>query len=186
MPRHRTDRECLPVRAGLRSQLAGGNVLRDAAAAAPARGAGFRLFLRRRQYGAGRSAATVAAPAGTDLVGITATSLQAVASIILAWFGFKYWSIVGGFFIGQTVATLWYWRAAGWRPQLPLRLREGRSLLGYGIDVTFTRVLWHLYMNVDKLIVGKLLGERAVGVYDVSRSLATLPTSQISGGWSRG
>lgn len=114
-------------------------------------------------------------------LGITATSLQAMVTIGFAALGFKYWAIVGGFFVGQTVATLWYWRASGWRPQFPLQLREGRALLGYGINITFTRVLWHLYMNVDKLIIGKLLGAKAVGIYDVSRSLATLPTSQISG-----
>ena len=62
-----------------------------------------------------------------------------------------------------------------------MQLREGGALLGYGLDITFTRVLWHAYMNADKLIVGKMLGARAVGIYDVSRSLASLPTTQISG-----
>lgn len=114
-------------------------------------------------------------------LGATAAIVQALVAIPLAWFGLKYWAIVGGFFVGQTVVTSWYWYISSWRPHWPMRLREGKALLAYGIDITFTRVLWHLYMNVDKLIIGKLLGERAVGIYDVSRSLATLPTSQISG-----
>lgn len=114
-------------------------------------------------------------------LGISSAIVQSLVTIPMAALGFGYWAIVGGFFVGQTVATIWYWRVSKWRPSWPLHLREGRSLLDYGLNITYTRVLWHAYMNADKLIVGKLLGERAVGMYDISRSLATLPTSQISG-----
>jgi O-antigen/teichoic acid export membrane protein len=114
-------------------------------------------------------------------LGLVASIVQALVAIPLAYFGFGYWALVISFFVGQTVNTVWYWRVAGWRPTLPLRLKEGRGLLGYGLNVTYARVMWHVYMNADKLIIGKLIGERAVGVYDMSKSLATLPTSQISG-----
>ena len=114
-------------------------------------------------------------------LGVCCALIQSAVTIPLAALGFGYWSIVGGFFVGQTFATLWFWRVSSWRPTWPLEPGGGRTLLGYGVEITFTRVLWHVYMNADKLIVGKLLGERAVGIYDVSRSIASLPTSQISG-----
>ena len=114
-------------------------------------------------------------------VGLSSSIVQALVAIPLAALGFGYWAMVVGFFVGQTVTTVWYWRVSTWRPSWPLRLREGRGLLVYGVDITYTRVLWHAYMNADKLIIGKLMDAHAVGVYDVSRSLASLPTSQISG-----
>lgn len=114
-------------------------------------------------------------------LGLSSAVVQALVTIPLAALGFGYWSMVAGFFVGQTVATVWYWRVSSWRPSLPMRLMEGRSLLTYGVNITFTRILWHAYMNADKLIIGKLMNAHAVGVYDVSRSLASLPTSQISG-----
>lgn len=114
-------------------------------------------------------------------LGVTSAIVQAIIAIPIAFFGLGYWALVISFFVGQTISTLWLWRVVKWRPSLPLHLREGRALLGYGLDVTYTRVLWHFYMNADTLIVGKLLGERAVGIYDVSKSLASLPTSQITG-----
>ncbi len=113
--------------------------------------------------------------------GVVGAIVQSVVAIPLALMGLKYWALVIAFFVGQLVSTVWYWRAVSWRPSWPLHLREGRELLGYGLNITYTRVLWHMYMNVDKLILGKLLGERAVGVYDMGKSLASLPTSQISG-----
>jgi O-antigen/teichoic acid export membrane protein len=114
-------------------------------------------------------------------VGMSSAVVQALVAIPLAASGFGYWAIVGGFFVGQTVTTIWYWQVSTWRPSWPLRLREGRPLLAYGMNITYTRVLWHAYMNADKLIIGKLLGASSVGIYDVSRSLASLPTSQIAG-----
>jgi O-antigen/teichoic acid export membrane protein len=112
---------------------------------------------------------------------LSSSIIQALVAIPLAALGFGYWSIVGGFFVGQTITTLWYWRISSWRPSWPLHMREGRQLLGYGMNITFSRILWHAYMNADKLIVGKMLNASAVGIYDVSRSLANLPTAQISG-----
>lgn len=108
-------------------------------------------------------------------------AVQAAVSIPLAFAGYRHWSIVFGFLVGQAAGTLWFWHASGWRPSWPLHLARGRALMGYGMNITATRVLWHLYMNADKLIIGKLIGAHAVGVYDVARSLANLPTSQISG-----
>lgn len=113
-------------------------------------------------------------------LGIVGAIISAAVSIPLALLGFKHWSMVIAFFVGSVISTFWYWRVVSWRPRWPLRLREGRSLLSYGLNITYTRMLWHLYMNADKLIIGKLLGERAVGVYDMGKSLSGLPASQIS------
>ena len=107
--------------------------------------------------------------------------VQSLVAIPLAYIGMRYWAMVGAFFAGQIVVTVWLWCVTTWRPSWPLHLREGRSLLSYGLSVTYTRLLWHFYMNADKMIIGKLLNAHAVGIYDVSRSLANIPTSQITG-----
>ncbi len=114
-------------------------------------------------------------------LGVVGAVVQSLVAIPLAMLGLKHWALVGAFFTGSLVATVWYWRVVPWRPTLPLRLREGRKLFDYGLNITYTRLLWHLYTNVDKLIVGKLLGERAVGVYDMGKSLAGLPATQVTG-----
>lgn len=113
--------------------------------------------------------------------GAVSVIIQSVVAIPLAAMGFGTWALVASFFIGQTVNTVWVWRVVSWRPSWPLRMRHGKGLFTYGLNITYTRVLWHVYMNADKLIIGKFLAERAVGIYDVGKSLASLPTSQISG-----
>ena len=113
--------------------------------------------------------------------GFACVVAQSLTALLFGWLGYRHWAIVAGFFAGQLVETLWFWRVSPWRPRWPLQLRAGRELLGYGLNITASRVLWHLYMNADKMIVGRLMNAHAVGVYDVSRSLAGLPTSQIAG-----
>lgn len=113
--------------------------------------------------------------------GALAVVVQAAVAIPLALVGARHWAIVLGFLVGQTAATGCFWLVSGWRPHLPMSLDKGRALMGYGLKITYTRVLWHVYMNADKLIIGKMLGPHAVGIYDVGKSLANLPTSQISG-----
>ena len=113
--------------------------------------------------------------------GFTCVVVQSATALLFGALGYRHWAIVAGFFAGQLVETLWFWRVSPWRPRWPLPLRAGRELLGYGLNITASRVLWHLYMNADKMIVGKLMNAHAVGVYDLSRSLASLPTSQITG-----
>ena len=107
--------------------------------------------------------------------------VQSLVAIPLAYIGMRYWAMVGAFFAGQIVVTVWLWRVTSWRPTWPPHLREGLPILSYGLNVTYTRLLWHFYMNADKMIIGKLLNAHAVGIYDVSRSLANMPTSQITG-----
>ena len=113
--------------------------------------------------------------------GFACVVVQSATALLFGALGYRHWAIVAGFFAGQLVETLWFWRVSPWRPRWPLPLAAGRELLGYGLHITATRVVWHLYMNADKAIVGRLMNAHAVGVYDVSRSLAGLPTAQIAG-----
>lgn len=113
--------------------------------------------------------------------GVLGVLVQSLVAIPLAYLGFKHWAIVVGFLMGQIASLLLCWWSAAWLPGLPIKISAGRTLMGYGLNITANRVLWHVYMNADKLIIGKLIGAAAVGVYDVARSLANLPTSQISG-----
>jgi len=46
--------------------------------------------------------------------------------------------------------------------------------------VTTSRIFWYLYSNADKVIISKLLGNRELGIYDMSFGLASLPSEQIS------
>jgi O-antigen/teichoic acid export membrane protein len=50
--------------------------------------------------------------------------------------------------------------------------------LAFGGYSTLLGVLWQLFSQVDRLIVGKIAGKEALGVYTVAMELATLPLSK--------
>ncbi len=117
------------------------------------------------------------AVAGINILGLF---LQAGTALVLAWNGFGAWSLVWafvGFTLFQSIGAFWL---SGWRPTSLRGLRAALELVSYGMQVTVTRVFWYLYNNADKFVIGKVLGARPLGIYDMALSLATLPTSQIT------
>lgn len=111
---------------------------------------------------------------------IVAVIVQSLVCLACAAAGMAAWSLVWGFLAYSIVQTMGALLLSPWRPKGPYGIREASSLVMYGLHVTNSRVFWYMYTNADKLIVGKLLGERSVGIYDMAFSLATLPSSQVT------
>jgi O-antigen/teichoic acid export membrane protein len=113
-------------------------------------------------------------------VALVATIVQSLLCLALAWSGFGVWSLVWGFVASSAVQSLGAFLLASWRPVGRYGIREAMTLVKYGLHITNTRVFWYLYSNADRVVIGKLLGSRSVGIYDMAFSLATLPTSQVT------
>jgi PST family polysaccharide transporter/lipopolysaccharide exporter len=76
------------------------------------------------------------------------------------------------------VALLWW--LVPWRPRLrDASLKVLRELLRYGRFVSAGIILGIVNDSVDKVIVGRLLGTKPLGIYSVTYRLADLPTSVI-------
>jgi O-antigen/teichoic acid export membrane protein len=115
------------------------------------------------------------------IINILAILVQSLAALYLAYQGHGVWALVWGYLISNAMQALGYCVASSWRPRGAFAIRKAFSIVGYGLHVTSTRIFWYAYTNADKVIVGKLLGDRALGIYDMAYSLATLPISQVTG-----
>lgn len=116
------------------------------------------------------------------IAGITVMTIvvQSMVCLVLAWQGFGAWSLVWGFLSASALLSLGAFWLSPWRPKGAYGMREAAGLVLYGLKVTSSRVFWYIYSNADKVIIGKVLGERSLGIYDMAFSLATLPSSQIT------
>ena len=116
------------------------------------------------------------------IAGITILSIivQSALCLVLAWRGLGVWSLVWGALAANAVQSVGAFWLSPWRPRGAYDLREATGLVAYGLKVTSSRVFWYLYSNADKVIIGKVLGERSLGIYDMAFSLATLPSSQVT------
>lgn len=115
--------------------------------------------------------------AGVEFIGIL---LQCGLTLILAWQGFKTWSLVYGFLAGQTFRSLATVIYCDWRPGKPEGLGEAVGLIKFGLAVTYSRITWYAYSNAQNLILGKVAGDKQLGIFDLANSIATLPTANIT------
>jgi len=117
---------------------------------------------------------------GVAVLNILEVITVSVVSLSLALAGWGVWSMVWGFLASNLTKTIGVYLLSSWRFNRNYNVREAMSLLSYGLHITVSRVFWYIYNNVDKVIIGKILNVRSVGVYDMAMSLATLPSSQIT------
>ena len=88
------------------------------------------------------------------------------SAVILAWLGFSYWSIVLGSLIGDVVRLVGRVWQTRWRPRVVFSAQAARDVLSFGAGIFAKTVLEYLSQNLDKLIVGRVLGLTSLGYYD--------------------
>lgn len=98
-------------------------------------------------------------------------------SISLAFYLRNYWALVGGMLAQTAIALI---VGYGMRPFLP-RISFGafRELFGFSIWVQIRSVGIALSQRVDQLYVGKLIGARDLGGYQVSQEISEMATSEV-------
>ncbi len=112
------------------------------------------------------------------LIDGTQAIASAVASVLLALAGFRYWALVLTGLLGSLIST----SLVVMRRPTPIRLPRR----GMGHVVTFSRQLlvgrlsWFAYSNADFTVVGRVLGQATLGVYQVAWTLANIPGEKIA------
>jgi len=82
-----------------------------------------------------------------------------------AMVGVGYWALVWMAFALPAVTTIGVWFATGWIPGRPRRGVGVRSMLGFGGTLTLNTIIVYAAYNVDKLLIGRIWGAAALGVY---------------------
>jgi len=105
--------------------------------------------------------------------------VAASVTLVLALFGGRYWALALGTLAGQT--TL----AAMVVARRPIGLARPDfavigEALGFSRQVVLERIAWFGYAGADRFIVGKVLGEAALGFYSVAQTLGMLAVEKIS------
>jgi len=114
----------------------------------------------------------------TEIVSIT-TGLA--TAVLIAVAGGGAWALVGQqlvFFALRLSLTLWF---SPFRPLLVFDFPRAVEHLTFGRDLLGTSVAGFVTRSLDTLIIGKMLGVAAVGIYSMAFQFARLPILLISG-----
>jgi PST family polysaccharide transporter len=86
-----------------------------------------------------------------------------LVALLLAYYGFGIWALVGGWWI-QQILNLWLlYKSADYHPQLYWNSSLVKQMLNYGLGFSASMWVWQLRDLVNPLIVGRFAGAEAVG-----------------------
>jgi O-antigen/teichoic acid export membrane protein len=97
--------------------------------------------------------------------------VKGIASIAFAVAGFGVWSLVWGQLIGALASSILAWVVFPWRPRFHLHRRLVRPLMRFGVPLLLTDIEAAIWSNLDYVVVGRMLGDTALGVYTLAYRL---------------
>ncbi len=106
----------------------------------------------------------------------------ATVGVILAWRGYGVWSLVFSTIL-QAVVSAFALAVVGWstwRPRLRFVPRECRRFLHFGLYQMGERTLNLAGQNVDKLVIGALMGPALLGYYELAYRFVARPYQIIN------
>lgn len=115
--------------------------------------------------------------AGIDVAALLA---GAAAGVAVAWLTRSYWSLVAMQGVTSAMTAALAWTVSGWYPRLPRRAVDVGALIRFGANLTGFNVVNFFARNLDDILIGKVWGAHALGLYSQAYKLLTLPLYQIS------
>lgn len=105
--------------------------------------------------------------------------LRSVAMVLMALLGFHYWALVFGTLLSGLFTTLLACRLRPTSFSWP-RHKDITEAVSFGRDMVVSRFCWYVVTNADQLIIGKVLGQRALGGYNIAMTLAGIPMEKLT------
>lgn len=111
---------------------------------------------------------------------VIALVISIALGIGMAMSGFGYWALVVMTVSQPLAATICVWLVTAWYPGLPSRGAGVLSMIRFGGGVTFNSLVVYVAYNVDKILLGRLWGAEALGVYGRAYQLVNIPTENLN------
>ncbi|MBV6509255.1 MAG: hypothetical protein JJLCMIEE_02324 [Acidimicrobiales bacterium] len=108
------------------------------------------------------------------------TLVNLVVSIVAAVMMRSVWALVIGSLAGSLYTTVASYWLHPHRPRLAWRRQRAGELFSYGRWVFLSSILRYVNLNLDDIIVGRVLGVDALGRYRVAYNVSQAPATELS------
>jgi O-antigen/teichoic acid export membrane protein len=105
--------------------------------------------------------------------------LKGIVSIGLAFLGYGVWSLVVGQLAGAVTGVCLAWITCRWRPRFHINTALLRSMLGFSSSIIGVDVIGAIGSNLGYTLVGRLLGDAALGLYTMAFRIPELAIDSI-------
>jgi O-antigen/teichoic acid export membrane protein len=110
----------------------------------------------------------------------TVAATDLVVTVTLAVWLHSVWALVGGAIAGAVADVVCSYAVLPRRPRLEFDRRRAGELMGFGKWVFWGNVATFFATNVDDIFVGRVLGTRSLGFYQVAYRMGSAPTTEIA------
>lgn len=114
------------------------------------------------------------------IIEIISLLIGTVVSIGMAMWGYGYWAVVSMTVTLPLATTVGLWLSTGWIPGRPRMAAGVQSMLRFGVGTTLNGFVSYIANNIDKLLLGRVWGTEAVGLYGRAFHLINFPGDNLN------
>ncbi len=113
------------------------------------------------------------------IVEATVTIISGAIAIVLALAGHGVWALIFQIVCSGFFTSIGVWIAARWWPKMLFEIQAVKELFRFSINYVGT-ISFHFWAdNIEKMLIGRLLGSASLGIYNRALNQVTLTTSPI-------
>jgi O-antigen/teichoic acid export membrane protein len=114
------------------------------------------------------------------IIDILSLIVSTVIAIGMARAGYGYWALVAMTVSLPLTTTLALWLTTTWVPGLPRRGVGIRSMMRFGGTMTLNGLVMYIASNFEKVLLGRVWGAEAIGIYGRAYQLIRIPTDNLN------
>jgi PST family polysaccharide transporter len=113
------------------------------------------------------------------VIRVGAQAIGGVAGVVAALNGAGVWALVVQQYVEFSALSALAWLVEPWRPQFLLRRTGTRGMIRFGGHYTLSGLMFFFTANVDKVLIGYMLGDKALGLYSQAFNLMNKPVQVL-------
>ncbi|SRR5579884_913553 len=115
-----------------------------------------------------------------EIRSMVAAILGTVVTIIVALAGGGAWALILGTVVSTAASSILLIAMGGWRPRAVFSWPSLRELGAFGMRYVGGTTFLTLNQNADNILVGRVLGQAALGTYNLAYSVILVPISRVA------
>ena len=114
-------------------------------------------------------------------ISLITTIVSGIVGLTLAYTGFGVWSLVLQNLFSTRLRTILLFKVTKWSPKWIFSKESFKYLFNFGSKILTASLLHTIYANMTTIIIGKVYTAKDLGYYSRGESMASLPSTNITG-----
>ncbi len=115
------------------------------------------------------------------IIGIATTLTVMPITLYLAYTGWSYWAMMMQGVIQGLLSLAVIWIVSPWKPKFIFSWQSFREFFNFGFKLSLSGLVWNVYVESRKLVIGKFYTPGQLALYDRASHLCQMPISLLQG-----